>query len=164
MKIAVTGHRPQKLGGFSEQVFQLLVAFATRMLNAYKPTEVITGMALGWDQAVAMACVQMHIPFTAAIPCVEQERKWISGKERYYWLLQQAYHKVLVTDAPYTAYLMQVRNEWMVNECDVLVALWDGSSGGTGNCVAYAQRVGKPIKQVWDPWLRFQQWAATRNR
>lgn len=33
----------------------------------------------------------------------------------------------------------------MVDRCDRLIAVWDGSNGGTGNCVKYAKEVGKPI-------------------
>jgi uncharacterized phage-like protein YoqJ len=41
---------------------------------------------------------------------------------------------------------MQVRNEWMVDHCNDLLAVWDGSDGGTGNCVRYAQRILEPSK------------------
>jgi hypothetical protein len=30
-----------------------------------KPTKVMLGMALGWDQAVAIACIDLEIPFEA---------------------------------------------------------------------------------------------------
>ena len=33
--------------------------------------------------------------------------------------------------------------------CDLVLAFWDGSSGGTGNCVRYAGKVGKPIENLW---------------
>ena len=40
---------------------------------------------------------------------------------------------------------MQTRNEWMVNHCDKLIAVWNGSDGGTGNCVNYAKSINKEI-------------------
>jgi uncharacterized phage-like protein YoqJ len=43
---------------------------------------------------------------------------------------------------------MQKRNEFMVNNSDVVIAVWDGSSGGTGNCVKYAERKGKEIIKI----------------
>jgi uncharacterized phage-like protein YoqJ len=46
---------------------------------------------------------------------------------------------------------MQDRNIWMVDHCDALIAVWDGTSGGTANCVRYAQKVGKPIVFI-DPY------------
>ena len=43
---------------------------------------------------------------------------------------------------------MQLRNEWMVNNCTRLVALWDGTTGGTYNCVAYANSIKKPVTNL----------------
>jgi len=45
---------------------------------------------------------------------------------------------------------MQTRNIWMVDNCDLVLALWDGSDGGTGNCIKYANKIGKPIVNLWD--------------
>ena len=46
---------------------------------------------------------------------------------------------------------MQARNEWMVDQATRLAALWDGSSGGTGNCF---QSAGRWITSGPD-WLAF---------
>ena len=43
---------------------------------------------------------------------------------------------------------MQERNEWMVNNCDVLIAVWDGTSGGTANCVKYAESLQLDIRRI----------------
>jgi uncharacterized phage-like protein YoqJ len=39
----------------------------------------------------------------------------------------------------------QRRNEFMVDAADVLAAFFDGSPGGTANCVLYASKVGKKV-------------------
>ncbi len=69
MDIAVTGHRPDKLGGFSEDVHHRLVRFAKETLSKIPRDNltIVTGMALGWDIAIADACDQVGIPFLAAI-------------------------------------------------------------------------------------------------
>src|SRR3546814_16271306 len=54
----------------------------------------------------------------------------------------------------YAAWKLQKRNEWMVDHADELVALWDGSRSGTGNCVAYANTSGKPVVNLWPSWER----------
>jgi hypothetical protein len=36
----------------------------------------------------------------------------------------------------------------LVNHSERLVAVWNGSSGGTSNCVSYAQTRGKPITRL----------------
>jgi uncharacterized phage-like protein YoqJ len=47
---------------------------------------------------------------------------------------------------------MQRRNEWMVDRADKLVALWDGSWGGTFNCIEYARKKGVPFDNLWARW------------
>lgn len=70
------------------------------------------------------------------------------------FLMQRAAQVVIVSSGGYGVEKMQVRNEWMVDHCDLLVALWDGSSGGTGNCVRYARRVGRPTVNLWPGWIK----------
>ena len=43
---------------------------------------------------------------------------------------------------------MQKRNEYMVDLTDKVIAVWDGSKGGTGNCVRYAEKCGKEIIRI----------------
>jgi uncharacterized phage-like protein YoqJ len=43
---------------------------------------------------------------------------------------------------------MQLRNIWMVDHADEVWAFWDGSKGGTANCVKYAERVNKPVRNL----------------
>jgi uncharacterized phage-like protein YoqJ len=40
---------------------------------------------------------------------------------------------------------MQKRNEYMVDKCDKLLAVWNGTTGGTHNCIKYAKSKGKEI-------------------
>ena len=51
----------------------------------------------------------------------------------------------LVSDEEYKPYLMQKRNEYMVDHSDKVIAVWDGSKSGTKNCIDYAKKVGKDI-------------------
>ena len=50
--LGVTGHRPQKLYGFDEAHpgNNYVITAIGQYLKAYKPDEVITGMAIGVDQ------------------------------------------------------------------------------------------------------------------
>ena len=148
--IAGTGHRPNKLGGYTDYAWQRLLLTAERAIELLEPTTVISGMALGWDQALAMKAHEMGIPFIAAVPFVGQESVWpAQSKQRYYDLLSNAEDVVTVCSGGYSALSMQRRNEWMVDNCDGVLALWDGSSGGTGNCVNYVKHVKRPMKNAW---------------
>ena len=53
--VAGSGHRPSKLGGYSEQIHEKLVALAIGWLKKNEPSCVLSGMALGWDTALAEA-------------------------------------------------------------------------------------------------------------
>ena len=48
----------------------------------------------------------------------------------------------------YTKWCMMKRNEYMVDLADKVIAVWDGSKSGTGNCVKYAKQVGKVVIRI----------------
>ena len=152
--IAATGHRPNKLGGYGPDVFNRLVDLAGGYLREHNPSAVISGMALGWDLAFAQAAIEGGIPVHAAVPFPGQERMWPqSSQVLWRGLLDLCVSVTEVSPGPYHAGKMQVRNEWMVDRCDRLCALWDGSNGGTGNCMAYALRDPKvTIDNLWTRW------------
>jgi uncharacterized phage-like protein YoqJ len=103
-------------------------------------------MALGVDQWAAHIAYKLGIPFLAAIPFEGQEKAWPKQSQlTFHLLLKMAKEKVIVSEGGYSAYKMQVRNEWMVDRCDKLIAIWDGTPGGTGNCVQYANSKNKEI-------------------
>ena len=49
---------------------------------------------------------------------------------------------------PYEDSCMQDRNLYMVQNADLLYAVWDGSLGGTANCVHAAENAGIPVIRV----------------
>lgn len=150
MIICGTGHRPNKLGGYGEAAHEKLVRVALAYLGSHRPNVVISGMALGWDTALAEAAVQLKIPLRAYIPFVGQESKWPPiSQQKYHIILMQAQEIIDVCEPGYAVWKMQKRNEAMVNDSQLVLALWDGSAGGTANCIAYAQRVDKPIHNLW---------------
>lgn len=153
MKIAVTGHRPHKLGGYSPSnpLKKRIKEVMAKIIDLLKPEEVISGMALGVDQWWAEVALESGVPVYAAVPFVGQESRWPdSSKEHYRVLMQAATRVKVVCEGGYSAAKMQKRNEWMVDHADVILAIWDGSKGGTGNCVAYAQKQKKPLL-IWNP-------------
>ena len=155
---AFTGHRPERLGGYSPAIEQALYALATATLRTHAPDQVISGMALGWDQAVARAALDLKIPTLAAIPFAGQECVWpAEARARYHALLGRCSARHTVSVSPYSAHKLHLRDQWMVDHSVQLIALWDGlPTGGTYSTVRYAEREGKPVVNVWPAWLAAQ--------
>lgn len=155
MRLAATGHRPDKLGGYSDHILEALVDCATAYLERLptRPARVISGMAQGWDTAVATAALNLRIPLVAAIPFEGQELKWPEAAQRRYRdIRSRAAYPVVVSPGGYVPWKLQLRNEWMVDNCDRIVALYDGSAGGTRNCLRYAAKKGVPVDNLWSLW------------
>jgi len=151
MIYAATGHRPDKLGGYSDAAHTKLLTLAINFFINNKCDAAISGMALGWDTAWAEAALLNNVPLIAAIPFAGQEKMWPAWSQtKYNNILSKAKETVIVCKGGYASYKMQVRNEYMVDNCDTVVALWNGSPGGTGNCVRYTQQKNKPIINLWD--------------
>lgn len=150
MKIAVTGHRPDKLNNdyagtsiLSESIYDELAA----VVNRNTDVTIITGMALGVDTLFAWVGIDMKRPIIAAIPFIGQEKQWPDASQKVYRdiLNNSLVTQKVISEPGYAAYKMQKRNEWMVDNCDGLIAVWNGTPGGTANCVRYAQSKGTKI-------------------
>lgn len=153
MIIAFTGHRPDKLGGYKlpNPTYRYVCQQLESKLKELKPEKVISGMALGVDQWAAYISHKLGIPFIAAVPFEGQEGAWPTQSQKTYQkLIKLASERVVVSPGGYSAHKMQIRNQWMVDRCDILLAVWDGSTGGTGNCVNYAKSQNKQIVVI-DP-------------
>lgn len=164
-KVAVTGHRPDKLFGYDllnpnytpireaiEEALRERLIYLT-VLGKPNPLECITGMALGIDQLFGLVALQLKdeglpVRLFAALPCRNQNSVW---KDDTYWqLLMKEADEVFYTAERYSPRCMQQRNEFMVNRADEILAVWNGTPGGTANCVNYARKVGKPVQNLLD--------------
>lgn len=161
-KIAVTGHRPNKLFGYNlynngwikiGKIFRKLIL---DRLEKYARVELIIGMALGVDQVFGLVGVKLKnqgfpVVIHAAIPCIDQPNMW---KSREYWdkiknnsdIVNYVTEKRYIDDKS----CLEKRNRYMVDLCDELFAVCDGSKSGTLNCINYAIRKNKPILNIYD--------------
>lgn len=146
MILGVTGHRPAALGGYilPNPIYNIVCQQTEKIFRELKPDKLITGMCIGYDQWAANIAIKLGIPFIAAVPFEGQENKWLEKDRRiYHKLLSKAQEIVYVSLPGYSSYKMQLRNEWIVNNCDILVGVFNGSPGGTANCIKYAQSIKK---------------------
>jgi len=116
---------------------------------------VISGMAEGFDEALARAAIMANVPFIAAIPN--------NGYIEYYWgkksmlgrnrmaesqeILSKASDIVYVCDGIYGPdgrHANFHRNEWMVDHANIVWA-YNPTTRGTAQCYAYCKKVGKPV-------------------
>lgn len=147
--VVATGHRPQKCGGFTEAAQRLLKQIAIDWLLALNPRGAVSGMALGWDTAIVEACLDLGLPYVACIPFRGQESQWPSlSRLAYHEYLRKAAKVIVCSPGAYSPHKMQIRNERMIDsalQCgpgpanSILLAMWDGTSGGTQNCLLYAR-------------------------
>lgn len=148
MRIAITGHRPNKLWNdydLTSPGMQSIKATLERAIAKFCPTLMISGMALGIDTLWAELAIENRIPLLACTPCWGQERKWPErSQDRFNKIINTQGVELMYTHRGYyNQECMQKRNVYMVDNCDMLLAVWDGTIGGTANCVHYARSVDK---------------------
>jgi len=159
IKIAATGHRPKDLcGGYNLQsptnkmIAKAMKEHLLSYLKDEKKVHAISGMALGTDTIFALVALELReegypVTLESAIPCKDHAGNWPKASQKQWKEIVDAADKVTqVSDQPYAPLLMFKRNTYMVNECDELLAVYNGSGkGGTANCVQYAEKTNKPI-------------------
>lgn len=152
-----TGHRPDKLGGYNDEAFTRLVRIAHEHLTFLAHSdviEVISGMAQGWDQALAQAAADLGIKYIAALPFEGQADPWPpEARKRWEHLCNRSSHLYILGTGEYRPEMMQIRNEWMVNNSNHVLAMYDGTAGGTRNCIRYANRLGRSITNLYPKYL-----------
>ena len=154
--VCFTGHRSQKLPwGFNEKDERCFIT----SLYAYVEIEgaiksgkkhFISGMALGFDMMCAEIVLELkkkyeHVSLECAIPCNGQELRWpLSEQNRYKKIVSQA-DKITIISNVYTNECMHERNKYMIDNSSLVIALFNGKSGGTKLTIDYAKSQNKDI-------------------
>ncbi|MFF7949283.1 hypothetical protein [Streptomyces griseorubiginosus] len=159
-RIGVTGHRD-----LPEPVLECVSAgildeFSSQ--GASGPVEAFSALAAGADQLFAELALRGGIPLTAVIPGTGNDYEHqLGGPE-----VRLAFRRLLLACADRVDLPVERSQEeayaaagrWIVDHTDRLVAVWDGEPargvGGTGDIVAYASRVGVPVRVLWRPGAR----------
>lgn len=165
-----TGHRPSKLDNcyslkhpmsikISDEIYPIL----EKLIKEEGIRRFITGGAIGFDQIAFWTVHKLKktypdIKNVLSIPFKNQAAKW-TDKETLTWyskMLKLADEIIYVDElgmyrvegtiiGDYHVAKMQQRNEHMVDESRIMIALWDGTKGGTGNCVNYIRKKSKTL-------------------
>lgn len=143
-----TGHRPEKLG-MTEQQLTLLLEGAIREAVAGQFTTFISGCAKGVDICAAEIVLRLRendsrLKLICALPFEGFGQRWTGGwTERFRHVTAAAdLTRCISQKFSYESY--QRRNEWMVRRSGLVIAVYQGQSGGTRNTLNYAQKNGVP--------------------
>lgn len=138
-----TGHR--LLGAeFSEKALQE----ETEKLILRGVTDFYNGMAMGFDLIAAETVLKLKkkypkIRLIACIPCYNQDRSFTDkDKKRYVKILKKADEKVQLAEEYYNG-CMLVRDKYMAECADVMIAYCKKETGGAAYTVRYFKRVHK---------------------
>ena len=135
MKLAITGHRPERLKGQEKMIKQWAVEQLTRL----QPSVIYDGMAQGTDQIVATAAKELGIPI---ICCYAFPKKSYHPTEE--WIMEN--NLTFFTKLTYSKDAYIIRDKYMVDCADALLCVWDGvGSGGTFFTRNYALQKNKMI-------------------
>ena len=108
-------------------------------------------MALGFDIICAETVISLKkqykdIKIIGALPCRTQDIEWqTKDRKRYRNLLSKLDGIRCIYDEYIGAECMLERNRYMVNNSSLLIALFNGVSGGTKSTIDYARKQGLEI-------------------
>ncbi len=155
-----TGHRPAKLPWRHDEHDPTCIAFRETLketvvdLIRSGTRRFICGMAEGCDTLFAETILALRDDYTyltleAALPCDNQTMWWdLEHIQRYNYIISQC-DDIHVTSHQYTIDCMWLRNKYLVNQSDILLAATNGMNyGGTAQTIQYAKKMGVPIIEI----------------
>lgn len=147
MKVGVTGHRPERIP--NPDGIKALIAAS---LQHFRAGMLYQGMAAGVDLWSAKEAWKLKIPYVCVKPW-EGHKPRVADQIEYGKVIKHS-AGVVSTDPSHDylgPWLYQRRNEWIVNNSDVMIAVWDGNPyGGTYRCIEYAWSKAVPVFRL-DP-------------
>ena len=156
-----TGHRPEKLPWGKNESDPRCLLLKKRLRDALEAAytegkrHFLCGMARGCDFYFAEAVIALReqkagVTLEAAIPCAVQSVSW-SAQQRERWKrLVDACDQKTVLQEHYTPDCMHRRNRYMVEHSSLVIAVYDGSDGGTRRTLEHAIREKVPFVDI-DP-------------
>lgn len=156
MKIALTGHRPERLG-FNDNEEHCdwenirlwiadKIAEVQQIANPDTPITVYCGMATGSDIAFGLVISRMkdcgcNVKLCCVLPC----KNYNSSHPYYNQIKSHADEWIELADEFYKG-CDNVRDQYMVDHCHFLLAVWDrNKSGGVWSTIKKAEKAGKNI-------------------
>lgn len=154
--MCITGHRPNKLYGYDymHKSYIAMGHYIRKFILDNAITDVYSGMALGVDTICALVVLKLKrqgyaVKLHCAIPCKNHASNWPAASQKQWQdIINQADFVEYVSEKAYDNTCMQKRNIYMVDRSDIVLGIWDGTSGGTKNCLDYAKSESKTIQII----------------
>jgi hypothetical protein len=154
--IGVTGHRvladlDKVTAGVDEALQTIGEAFPGQ------PLSVISSLAEGADRlvvrrALAHPRTRVIVPLPLAPADYMTDFQSQESRTEFTSLLERADEVVVMHPSPSRQQAYATAGAWVLDQCDVLIAIWDGEPsggfGGAGDMVAQARRRGVPVAWI----------------
>lgn len=125
MHLLITGHRLSKLQNYDIQwIRRKIWEVLTEIEDKNEYIRAYAGMASGVDLWFGTECIGKKISLVACIPFEGQDADMSDEEKRT--------RNYLIDSA---VEVRNVKNSWMVEQCDTAIVVWDGNKGGTHNVV-----------------------------
>ena len=141
----ITGHR--RTGLPQSRLYQVIETL-TDMAKSEGADHFYMGCSWGVDLAAGEVW-GLTTDWTAVKPCANHgEGVWTQATlDKRDRIISQA-QEIETLQATYHPGCLNDRNEWMVDQSEIVIAIFDGRQhGGTKHCLSYARRQGKRI--IW---------------
>ncbi len=154
MKIALTGHRPQRLFGhnLANEQWQRISEWIKKVLMENECTVAFSGMASGSDMLYALAVKEIKengidIDLKLVFPCDgygsrSKDKRYLTWRQQ---IIDASDERIFIHDQ-WCNTADDDRDKYMVDNCDKLIAIFDGiEAGGVFKTINYAKSLGKEI-------------------
>ena len=157
IRIAVTGHRFLDTNNDLTASIQKVLA---QIINNHPNTDhqLLSALSEGSDQFVARVALQYkEIKLIVPLPLTEElyllDFETDEGRKNFKHLLNIADHVLTLTKNSNHDSAYDVLGSYLIAQCDVLIALWNGEysgkRGGTGEVVKNALNAGKLVYWIY---------------
>lgn len=157
--VSFSGHRPESLGGYDKTApmnaeVRAFLWNAIDRLRQRGYRQFISGGALGVDLWAAELVLNYHDnELIMAIPFEDYGSNWVSEEDKDFLATYRriASKTIIVCEGGYfdedgkpQKWKNHARNQWMMENSDLIVAVWNGSAkGGTASAVRGGKKAGR---------------------
>jgi ribA/ribD-fused uncharacterized protein len=147
-RVAVTGHRPLYFTPDQANWAQgELERLAVKVRDEHGTRVALTGAALGADTVWARSAARAGLDLWAYVPFLTQPASWTPEDRKTWGQMLSLAQRTLVLGAEYDVRLLHARNDFMLRDADLVIAVMDPAktTGGTASTVAKARAAGRTL-------------------